>query len=97
MNMVRFKRSEIPVMSKEREAELKALSERVSDAMVVDALDDDFWAKAAPSPFYKAKKVHASIRIDADVIAWLKSQGKGYQSKINSILRAEMLKSHFSD
>ena len=96
MNMVRFKRSEIPAMSKEREAELQALSESVSDVMVVDALDD-FWAKATPNPFYKAKKVHASIRIDADVIAWLKSQGKGYQSKINSILRAEMLKSHFSE
>ena len=29
--------------------------------------------------------------MDADVLAWLKSQGKGYQSRINAILRREML------
>jgi hypothetical protein len=29
--------------------------------------------------------------MDADVLEWLKSQGKGYQSRINAILRREML------
>lgn len=33
----------------------------------------------------------ASVRIDADVMAWLKSQGKGYQTRLNSILRRAML------
>ncbi len=32
-------------------------------------------------------------RVDADVLNWLKSQGKGYQSRINAILRREMLTS----
>jgi uncharacterized protein (DUF4415 family) len=36
-------------------------------------------------------KQHASVRIDADVMAWLKSQGKGYQTRLNSILRRAML------
>jgi uncharacterized protein (DUF4415 family) len=31
------------------------------------------------------------VRIDADVLAWLKSYGKGYQSRLNAILRAAML------
>jgi BrnA antitoxin of type II toxin-antitoxin system len=31
------------------------------------------------------------VRIDADVLAWLRAQGKGYQSRINAILRREML------
>jgi len=31
--------------------------------------------------------------VDADVLDWLKSQGKGYQSCINAILRREMLAS----
>ena len=31
------------------------------------------------------------MRIDADVLAWLRAQGKGYQSRINAILRREML------
>jgi uncharacterized protein (DUF4415 family) len=34
-----------------------------------------------------------TIRLDADVLAWLRSQGKGYQTKINGILRKEMLAS----
>lgn len=35
-------------------------------------------------------KERITIRIDGDVLEWLKKQGKGYQSKINSILRAFM-------
>jgi uncharacterized protein (DUF4415 family) len=31
------------------------------------------------------------VRIDTDVLAWLRAQGKGYQSRINAILRREML------
>jgi uncharacterized protein (DUF4415 family) len=31
------------------------------------------------------------VRIDSDVLAWLRAQGKGYQSRINAILRREML------
>lgn len=33
-------------------------------------------------------KVHASIRIDADVIDWFRAQGRGYQTRINAILRS---------
>ncbi|MBM4285464.1 MAG: BrnA antitoxin family protein [Deltaproteobacteria bacterium] len=29
-----------------------------------------------------------TIRLDRDVLAWFKAQGKGYQSRINSVLRA---------
>jgi uncharacterized protein (DUF4415 family) len=32
-------------------------------------------------------------RVDADVLEWLKQQGKGYQSRIHAILRREMLAS----
>jgi hypothetical protein len=34
--------------------------------------------------------------VDADVLEWLKAQGKGYQSRINAILRREMLAAHRS-
>jgi uncharacterized protein (DUF4415 family) len=33
------------------------------------------------------------MRLDADVIAWLKQGGPGYQTKANQLLRREMLKS----
>lgn len=29
-----------------------------------------------------------ALRVDTDVLEWLKSQGKGYQSRINAVLRA---------
>lgn len=45
------------------------------------------------NPFYKAKKQQLTIRLDSDVLHWLKSQGKGYQSRINEILRQAMLAS----
>jgi uncharacterized protein (DUF4415 family) len=34
------------------------------------------------------------VRIDADVLLWLKSNGKGYQTRINTILREAMLHHH---
>jgi uncharacterized protein (DUF4415 family) len=39
-------------------------------------------------------KRQITARVDADVLAWLKGQGKGYQSRINAILRREMLAAH---
>lgn len=36
------------------------------------------------------KKALLSLRIDADVIEWFKSQGAGYQSRMNALLRAYM-------
>jgi uncharacterized protein (DUF4415 family) len=38
-------------------------------------------------------KQQITARVDADVLAWLKSQGKGYQARMNAILRREMLAS----
>ena len=33
-------------------------------------------------------KASISLRIDADVLAWFKAQGVGYQTRINAVLRA---------
>ena len=38
-------------------------------------------------------KVSLSIKIDADVLAWFKSKGKGYQTRINKALRDTMIQS----
>jgi uncharacterized protein (DUF4415 family) len=37
--------------------------------------------------FYRPKKTSVTIRLDADVVAWLKASGEGYQTRINSYLR----------
>ena len=37
-----------------------------------------------------ARKAAISLRLDADVLDWFKSQGAGYQTRINAVLRAYM-------
>ncbi|MFQ5421063.1 MAG: BrnA antitoxin family protein [Anaerolineae bacterium] len=36
------------------------------------------------------KKQQVTLRIDSDVLAWFRMQGRGYQTKINALLRAYM-------
>jgi len=36
------------------------------------------------------RKKQLTLRMDSDVIAWFKRQGRGYQTKINALLRAYM-------
>ncbi|MCX7163723.1 MAG: BrnA antitoxin family protein [Rhodocyclales bacterium] len=42
--------------------------------------------------FYKPTKTSTTLRLDSDIPVWLKSQGRGYQTRINAILREAMLK-----
>jgi uncharacterized protein (DUF4415 family) len=51
----------------------------------------DQWKHARRGEFYRPIKRQITARVDADVLEWLKGQGKGYQSRINAILRREML------
>jgi uncharacterized protein (DUF4415 family) len=41
--------------------------------------------------FYRPVKETVTIRLDSDVLHWLKKSGKGYQSRLNALLRKEML------
>jgi len=51
--------------------------------------------KPVHSKYWKVEpvKVSLSIKIDADVLAWFKSNGKGYQTRINGALREAMERS----
>jgi len=42
---------------------------------------------------YKPIKKTVNVRLDADIIEWLQSAGKGYQTRMNAILREAMLHS----
>jgi uncharacterized protein (DUF4415 family) len=48
------------------------------------------WNNAVVGKFYRPIKKLVTIRIEADVLAWVKRQGKGYQTRINSYLRRAM-------
>jgi uncharacterized protein (DUF4415 family) len=39
---------------------------------------------------YRPVKVTLTCRLDADIVAWLKQGGKGYQTRLNAILRQAM-------
>ena len=47
--------------------------------------DEEFWNDA--DVIFPGKKIHLSIRLDDDIVHWFKRFGRGYQTKINSVLR----------
>ena len=68
---------------------------RVSEAAIqrtspreLRGLPDDFWASA--QVVEPVAKQPISLRVDADVLGWFKSQGPRYQSRINAVLRSFM-------
>lgn len=87
--------SEHKTLSEAQKQELKKLAELPDneiDYSDIPPLTDEMLKVAQSNPFYKPTKKSTTIRLDSDVLAWLKSQGKGYQTRINQILRNEMLK-----
>ena len=79
----------LPPLTATQQAELDALAARPDseiDYSDIPPVED-------MSRFYRPIKKMTTIRLDADILAWLRSQGKGYQTKINTILRREMLSS----
>lgn len=86
----------LPPLTEQQKIELAALAERPDgeiDYGDIPPLAEGFWEKAERGRFYKPVKTSTTVRIDADVLAWLKAQGRGYQTRINAILRREMLAS----
>jgi uncharacterized protein (DUF4415 family) len=69
---------------------LTATDDRI-DYFDIPPLKDRFWKHAVRNPFYRPVKRQVTVRLDADVVAWLREQGKGYQTRINALLRAAML------
>lgn len=84
----------LPPLSEAQEANLKALAARPEseiDFSDIPLVTEEQWKHARRGEFYRPVKRQITARVDADVLAWLKGQGKGYQSRINAILRREML------
>ena len=85
----------MPRLTAEKKNELKRLAARpdreidLSDIPEIQELPSD----AVIGKFYRPKKEIVTIRIDADVLAWLKTSGRGYQTRINEYLRRIMRQS----
>jgi uncharacterized protein (DUF4415 family) len=67
---------------------LKRLKDEEIDLTDIPPLNN--WNEAVIGKFYRPRKKSLTIRVDADVLAWLRAQGKGYQTRINALLREAM-------
>jgi uncharacterized protein (DUF4415 family) len=78
-------------LSKKRTEELAALAQLPDNKIdLSDAPELPNWTNAAVGKFYRPIKRPVAVRIDADVLAWLKRSGPGYQTRINALLRQAM-------
>jgi uncharacterized protein (DUF4415 family) len=73
-------------------AALAALPDDKIDYSEIPPLTEMFWENAVRNPFYRPVKQQLTVRLDADVIAWLRRQGEGYQTRLNALLRTAMLR-----
>ncbi len=71
---------------------LKAMPDEQIDTSDIPELPPDAWKHAVRGKWYRPVKKAVSIRLDADVLAWLKAKGSGYQTRVNDLLRQRMLK-----
>jgi len=77
--------------SKRQAKELAALAALPNAKIdLSDAPEVRDWSGAVVGKFYRPIKKSLTIRLDADVLAWLKSRGRGYQTRINKLLRVAM-------
>ena len=71
---------------------LNVMNDENIDLSDIPELTPEMFAKAVVKRGLKdkEKKAQLTIRVDQDVLTWFKSQGRGYQTRINSLLRAYM-------
>ena len=73
-------------ISPKRLKELENIPESAIDTSDIPELDASFWEQA--KLVQPITKQPISLRVDRDVLDWFKSQGKGYQSLMNAVLRS---------
>ena len=70
----------------QRMKKIEGIKDENIDYSDIPELDDTFWDNAVIE--YPEKKKPVTLRLDAEVLAWFQSKGKGYQTKINAVLRS---------
>jgi len=82
----------VPEAVQKELAALAGRSEDEIDFSDIPATTEVDWQGAERGRFYKPIKKQLTVRIDADILEWLKSEEKvGYQKRLNAILRNAML------
>ncbi len=78
-------------LNKKQKSQIAAITaKKEADIDLTDMPEVLDWSKAEIGKFYRPTKKPVTIRLDTDVITWLKSYGRGYQTKTNMLLRHAM-------
>ncbi|MGO9271162.1 MAG: BrnA antitoxin family protein [Terriglobia bacterium] len=79
-------------LSAKRRKELEVLAHKSDDEIDLSDIPEvrEIPSDAVIGKFYRPRKTSVTIRLDADVLAWLKASGERYQTRINSYLRQLM-------
>lgn len=88
--------AKVPESIRKELAALAAKPEREIDFSDIPATTAKDWLGAQRGRLYKPIKQQLTVRIDAEVVEWLKGQGTGYQSRLNTILRSAMLRNELT-
>jgi uncharacterized protein (DUF4415 family) len=84
--------SRLTEQRKQQLAELAKRPDSEIDLSDIPEATEKFWQNAVRNPFYKPIKKQVTVRIDADILAWLRQkEPQGYQSRLNALLRQVML------
>ena len=85
----------MPKLSPEKRRQLQQLASQpdreidLTDIPEIQQIPSD----AVIGKFYRPKKTTVTIRLDTDVVTWIKASGDGYQTRINAYLRQLMQQS----
>jgi len=85
----------MPRLSAEKRRQLQKLAARPDSEIDLSDIPEirEIPSDAVIGRFYRPKKTAVTIRLDADVVAWMKATGAGYQTRINAYLRQLMQQS----
>ena len=81
--LIKNQKRQIAVIAAKKDADID-LSE------MPEVLD---WSGAEIGKFYRPAKKPVTMRLDTDIVGWLKSYGRGYQTRVNILLRHAMMDS----
>ncbi len=82
----------MPRLTTEKRKQLQALAAKADQDIDLTDIPEirEIPSDSVIGKFYRPKKSTVTIRLDADVLAWLQASGEGYQTRINAYLREMM-------
>jgi uncharacterized protein (DUF4415 family) len=92
MKAVRYSSENIPKPTKKDWDRLdRVKDEDINYSDIPEITDFSQFRPWEQRQMFKPVKVSVTCKLDADVVAWLKQDGKGYQTRLNAILRQAMV------